>query len=461
MTDSRRHSPAAGTAAGATPGIARGTTRGPETDRTGSPAPVHRAPRPRRPRSGPAAAAALAGTLLLTGCGALPGLGDDPDRITVMTFAPEGTDATNMPGMPAMAKAYARWANATGGIDGHELRVITCNEGDTPSGASDCARQAVREKADAVVGSYSQHGNAFLAPLQAASIPYIGGYGISDDEFSSVVSYPVNAGQAALLAGQGVQLADECRRVAIVRPDTAAGDSLPQLLGSGLAHAGRPAPRDILAPDNATGYAREAARARDLAGAGAEGSSDERPGCVTAALGERTETFVDSYRRLPDDGREIRFSSVSGSVDQPLINRTGGRQGPYEGAFVTGWYPGTDDSRWDLMKKVIGEHAFGDDRIDPADAGVQTTWIAYSVLASAIRAVNSDTVDSRRIIQALDSGTEVTTGGLTPTLNWRFADLTGFAGYPRAANRSVTFHVVRGGRLVSQGKGIDDIGKIL
>ena len=37
-------------------------------------------------------------------------------------------DSTNLPGMPAMAKAYARWANASGGINGHELRVLTCNE---------------------------------------------------------------------------------------------------------------------------------------------------------------------------------------------------------------------------------------------------------------------------------------------------------------------------------------------
>ncbi|MGV9312836.1 ABC transporter substrate-binding protein [Streptomyces sp. NPDC003691] len=399
--------------------------------------------------------------LLLTGCGTLPGLGDGPETITVMTFAPEGTDATNMPGMPAMAKAYARWANATGGIDGHELKVITCNEGNTTRGASDCARKAVSEKVDAVVGSYSQHGRDFLAPLQAAFIPFIGGYGVSESEFTSPVSFPVNAGQAALLAGQGVQLAGECRRVAIVRPDTAAGDALPELLAAGLAHGGRPAPADVRAPDNANGYTREAAAARKRAGAGAEGSSDERPGCVTAALGNRTETFVDSYRRLPEDGREIRFSSVSGSVDQPLINRTGGRTGPYEGAFVTGWYPAADDSRWNLMKKVIEEHAFGDDRIDPADAGVQTTWIAYSVLTAAIRAADSDTMNSRRLLRALESGAEFTTGGLTPTLHWDYAELQGFSGYPRAANRSVTFQVVRDGRLISQGKGIPDIGKII
>lgn len=35
-----------------------------------------------------------------------------------MTWAPEDTKATNMPGMPAMAQAYARWVNSRGGIRG-------------------------------------------------------------------------------------------------------------------------------------------------------------------------------------------------------------------------------------------------------------------------------------------------------------------------------------------------------
>lgn len=144
-----------------------------------------------------------------------------------MTWAPDQTRATNMPGMPAMAQAFARWVNSQGGIDGHELRVLTCNEHNTSAGAAACARRAVRENAVAVVGSYSQNGRAFMAPLEAAGIPYIGGYGISEDEFTSPLSYPVNGGQASLIAGHGMQLASSCRTVSLVRPDTLAGDKLP------------------------------------------------------------------------------------------------------------------------------------------------------------------------------------------------------------------------------------------
>lgn len=408
-------------------------------------------------------AAVAAGASLVTGCGVLPGGSGGREPIKVMTFAPEETRATNMPGMPAMAKAYARWAKAHGGLDGHELRVISCNEQNTSTGAAACARRAVKEGVVAVVGSYSQHGEAFMAPLEAAGIPFIGGYGISEEEFTSYLSYPVNGGQAALLAGNGEQLADACDRVSLVRPNTIAGDELPGLLNAGLAKGDRHESADTLAAEDATDYTAQAEQARKKAGSGSgSGSgSDDRPGCVTVALGDRTETFFDSFRRLPEDDRKIRVSSVMGSVGQPLIDRTGGRNGPFEGAYITGWYPDAGDARWGEMEQVIRTHAFGDNRIDPADAGVQTTWIAYTVLRTVIQSLDSDHITPGKISHALDSGVPVTTGGLTPTLRWEYVDMLGTPGFPRIVNHSVTFQVVRDGRLVSQKPGFVDVSKTL
>ncbi|MFI1469946.1 ABC transporter substrate-binding protein [Streptomyces wuyuanensis] len=406
-------------------------------------------PRPFRTATALAACTAAVAASL-AGCGVLPGgSAGARDPITVMTFAPEETRATNMPGMPAMAQAYAKYVNAKGGIDGHELRVLTCNERNTTAGAAACARRAVAEGAVAVVGSYSQNGRAFMAPLEAEGIPYIGGYGVSEEEFTSYLSYPVNGGQAALLAGNGRQLANSCRRVSLVRPDTVAGDELPVLLNTGLSEGrGRPS-ADVKAAEDATEYLEEAERARDEAGDGR--------GCVTAVLGERTANFFDSFRRLPEEGEDVRISSVLSSVGQPLIDRTGGAGGPFEGAFMTGWYPEAGDARWGVMRQVIQDHAFGDDRIDPADAGVQTTWIAYTVLKRVIEALDRDSITPSSISHALDTGVSVDTGGLTPALRWRFEDMLGVPGYPRIVNPNVTFQVVRDGRLVAQRPGFVNV----
>ncbi|MFI8826940.1 ABC transporter substrate-binding protein [Streptomyces sp. NPDC053431] len=398
---------------------------------------------------------AAAAASLLTGCGVLPGAtGGSREPVTVMTWAPDQTRATNMPGMPAMAQAYARWVNANGGIDGHELRVLTCNEQNTNAGAAACARRAVHEGAVAVVGSYSQYGRSFMAPLEAAGIPYIGGYGISEDEFTSPLSYPVNGGQASLIAGHGIQLAASCRKVSLVRPDTITGDKLPDLLNTGLRDASHRGAVDIPAVEDAAEYTEQADKARERAG--------RENGCVTAVLGERTQTFFDSFRRLPDrkdeDGRAVRISSVLGSVGQPLIDRSGGAHSPFEGAYVTGWYPDADNRAWDPMRKVIKEHAFVDNRVDPTDAGVQTTWIAYTVLRQVVESLDTDEVTALKISHALDQGAEIDTGGLTPRLRWRYDDLLGARDFPRIVNHDVTFQVVRNGRLVAQKPGFVDVG---
>ncbi|WP_406453355.1 ABC transporter substrate-binding protein [Streptomyces sp. NBC_00876] len=414
--------------------------------------------RPTLPRSFSSFTGAVAaGALLMTGCGVLPGAsGDSREPVTVVTWAPSGAsgpDAASMAGMTAMAQTYARWINGEGGIDGHELRVITCDEQDTSIGAGNCARRAVKEGAVAVLGSYSRHGRAFMTPLEVAGIPYIGGYGASEEEFRSYMSYPVMGGQSALLAGNAEQLARSCSRISLVRPDTLAGDGQSWLLRTGLAAAHRPAPADIRAAETATSYDEAAGQA--LAGAGTDG------GCVTAVLGDRTQTFFDSFRRLEPTGASVRISSVLGSIGQPLIDRTGGRGSPLEGAYVTGWYPAPGDARWDPMREVISKHAFGDNRIDPDDTGVQTTWIAYSALKSVIETLHTSQITSWKVAKALNRGTRVNTGGLTPVLRWRYEDMLGSSSYPRIVNSKVTFQVVREGRLVADKKGFVDVTQTL
>ena len=409
------------------------------------------------------ATALYAGTLAVTasltaGCGVIPGAtggsGDDP--IKVMTWAPEKTDATNKPGMPAMARAYGKWINAHGGIHGRRIEILTCNDHNDSVGAAKCARLAAAEDVVAVVGSYSQFADSFLAPLESAGIPYIGGYGVSSEEFTGPMVYPVNGGQPALLAGLGRALAGSCGPVALVRPDTIAGDQLPALLDSGLKAGRHAAAGNQLAAEDATEYDVQAEQALRYA------TKDvTRKGCVVPALGDRTDTFMDSFRRARDEFPSVRTATVLGSVDQTVINATGGASGPYEGAYITSWYPVASDARWNPMKKVINEEAFGDNRIDPADAGVQTTWIAYTVLKAVLDKIGDGEVSSDSVRHILDDGLRVSTGGLTPTLGWPYEGKLAGVGFPRLVNADVTLQVVQDGRLVAAkktaGSGIDGI----
>ncbi|GAB2834868.1 ABC transporter substrate-binding protein [Streptomyces daliensis] len=429
---------------------------------------------PRRGGKTLVAATAAGATLLsltMSGCGVLPGTAeasaDDP--ITVMTWAPENTGATNMPGMPAMAQAYARWVNSKGGINGHPLKVLTCNDHNDTVRAARCAARAAKKDAVAVVGSYSQHGRSFMSSLEGAGIPYIGGYGVADEEFTSPLSYPVNGGLPALIAGNGRQLAaGDCERVSLVRPDTIAGDQLPALLNDGLADGDADAGKatDIRAPEAASDYTKQAQQALTAAGADSERYGYAKYGgkakgaCVTAVLGGRTDTFFDSFRRLQEDNPQVRTASVLGSLRQSLVNRSGGSDSPLEGAYATGWYPVASDERWDPMKKVVREHAFGDNRIDVTDPGVQTTWIAYTVLHHVLESIDGG-VTAKSVRRALDTGTPVTTGGLTPKLSWSYENMLAARDFPRIVNAMVTYQRVREGKLVAVREGFIDVERTL
>ncbi|MFB6619183.1 ABC transporter substrate-binding protein [Streptomyces sp. NPDC085524] len=390
---------------------------------------------------------------LVAGCGTLPGgSGGSGDTLTVMTFAPEGTNATNMPGMTGMAKAYERWVNSKGGINGRKLRVLTCNEKNTANGAAECARKAIAEKVVAVVGSYSQHGRAFMAPLEVEGIPFIGGYGVSSEEFQSTLSYPVNGGQPVLIAGAGHQLGRACEKVALVRPDTLVGDTLPVLLNAGLRANQMADASDIRAAEDSADFTPQAREAlANTAGGGGAKDKDKNNGCVTAVLGERTETFFDAFRRTEPQRKKPQIASVLGSVSQSLVDRTGGKESPFEGAYITSWYPVAADPLWAPMKKVIADFAFGDDTVDADDSGAQTTWIAYTVLEEIIKGFKKDEdVNARKVARALNQAQAVKTGGLTPDLSWRYQDMRAVAGFPRIVNGRVTFQLVQSGRLVAQ-----------
>ncbi|MET8680064.1 ABC transporter substrate-binding protein [Streptomyces sp. NPDC004647] len=404
----------------------------------------------------------------LTAFGALPGSSEGSEKpVVVMTWAPEGTKATNVPGMPAMAKAYSRWINHHGGINGRELQVLTCNDHNDTVNAGRCARRALAHDVVAVVGSYSQHGRSFMSQLEAEGIPYIGGYGVTDEEFTSPLSYPVNGGVATLLAGNGRQLARSCQKVSLVRPDTLAGDQMPSLLDAGLTQARLRAAHDVRAAEDATEYTAQAQQALEGAGAipalygTARYGARAEGACVTAALGDRTDAFFDSFRRVQADKPRVRIASVLGSVQQSLVTRTGDK---LEGASVTGWYPVASDPRWAPMRKVINDHAFGDNRIDPADPGVQTTWIAYTVLRKAVESLGSGDVTAQSVRRVLDGGIGeegFDTGGLTPKLSWRYEDMLAVRGFPRITNAMVTYQEVRDGRLASVGKGFVNVARTL
>ncbi|WP_063795957.1 ABC transporter substrate-binding protein [Streptacidiphilus griseoplanus] len=408
----------------------------------------------RRARRLPLARLLAAGALTVPAALGAAGCGGPADAatstdITVMTMAPTGSGATDRAGMTALADAIGRKVNATGGISGRRLHVLVCNEHNTAEGADACAQQAVDAKAIAVVGSYTQWGDTVLPVLEGKGIPWIGGYGLSTDEFRSPDSYPVNGGTPSLLAGNGRQLiASGCRSVAVVRPDTRAGDVMLSYLSRALAPSGIK-PVDIPAPEQSTDYTSVAERA----------IGDDQPHhCVTAALAaDPTQTFLDAYRRLHHT--HTRLSSVIGSFQQSVVDATGGSSGPLAGAYATSWYPDESSKVWNGLRETARDYA-PDSTIDPSDPGIQTTWVAYQVFLQTVERLGAQ-VDVRSLENALDTQDPVSTGGATPPLSWRLSDMLASVDSPRLVNTSVTFQAVQNGQFVEQQQRFVDVRWVL
>ncbi|MFH8383581.1 ABC transporter substrate-binding protein [Kitasatospora sp. NPDC018058] len=409
--------------------------------------------RNRRPIAAAAAAAALLPTLFsATACGGPADASTSADDLTVMTWAPSGTGSADRPGMTALAEAIGQDVNLKGGLNGHRLHVITCNEHNRADGAKACAQQAVDAKAVAVIGSYSQWGDAFMPVLERAGIPLIGGYGLSQPEFSSPLSYPVDGGMPALIAGSGRQLVEAgCKAVSLVRPDTPAGDNLLGYLGNALKPAGIKL-LDVKAPEQSSDYTQWVRKAI---------GRDDPGNCITSALAaEPTGNLLDSYRR--QNPKNTRIASVIGSVQQSVVDSTGGDTGPLAGAFVTSWYPPESAKTWDGLRGVVRSDTTGGRTIDVSDPGVQTTWVAYEVFRSVSEKLSAagKPTTAKTITALLDSGEGIDVG-LTPPLNWGTTNMLPSTESPRLVNTWVTYQVVKNGRMTLQQPGFVDVRWVL
>src|SRR5881397_2765609 len=72
------------------------------------------------------------------------------------------------------AKAAVAKVNASGGINGQQVQILSCNDNFDPNTAAACAQKAVSEKVTAVVTGYTSYGANMVSLLEAAKIPWIG-----------------------------------------------------------------------------------------------------------------------------------------------------------------------------------------------------------------------------------------------------------------------------------------------
>lgn len=96
-----------------------------------------------------------------------------------------------------MAVAYA---NAyKGGLDGHKINLVVCQNQESPAGGQACANQLVQDKVVAVVLPFTGQGATEVPTITKAGIPYISLSGASNQELMTPGAYDLTGGYPATL----------------------------------------------------------------------------------------------------------------------------------------------------------------------------------------------------------------------------------------------------------------------
>ena len=393
--------------------------------------------------------AAASTVTLLLGLGACGGDGggsgdalpsQDPDLtftgdpVKVMTLTAYDTDTLNVKAVLDIAQGAVVQINNNGGLGGHELRLITCNEGADPNQAAACARQAVDEGVVAMVGGFTANGDAIMPILEQAGIAWFAPPGISAAELSSQDSYPIISGVLGLAGLGRLAAEDGCADVASVNYDLPSAGSISQLVDLGLGSQGH-APSDLIkVPPTTTDFSTIAQETSDY---------------DCAIVGTPPQPFLGIAASGAQLGSETKYYVVPGGLTD-AVSASGGAA--VEGAVTLSNFPAGDDPIWDDAKAAVGDLA-DDENGGWSALYLQNTWVAYRTFLTLLEA-NTD-FSAEAIKATLDGTTQVDTDGFAPPFS--FAQEFPAPGLNRVFNYQELRFRIDGGKLVQDGDAFVDM----
>jgi len=377
------------------------------------------------------AVAAASGLLLVSGLAAC-GSDDEGstssnqnftgDPVTVMTLAPVGTAAINTPEVITAAEAAVKTINDAGGLGGHEVKLIACNDGNDPNKAGQCAREAVEKKAIAVLGGFTTNGSTIVPILENADIPWIGGPGFSAEELASKVSYPLVAGAVAFTGIGARMVEDGCTSTSTVLYDVPTAEKAAQLIDAGLAAKGADGADHIKVPTTTTDFSSVAKSAAE-----SDCAVIGLPNDQVVALATAAETL----------GEDTQYYALQGALNHEVLSSAGKA---LEGATSAVNFVVASNKAWDEAK------ASSDD-VDWTYPYNQNTWASYQVLKEVLGTQTDVTAAS--VVASLAKASEVKIGGLTAPIN--FTKEFPVPGLNRVFNPQVFFVKAENGEVVQVG----------
>lgn len=391
------------------------------------------------------AAVATGLAVALAACGSSSGDGAaDADGIVLTVIVPTDSKPPTFPGNISAVRAAAKAINDTGGVNGHQLVIRTCNENNNPNDATKCARQAAKDGTVAVVGSFTSFGKQVTDILVGASIPYTGFSGITPAEFSCKTCYAFDSGSLLVYGGLPSGLLSQgVKSLAPVRLDLAAAAINAKGAGDAARAAGLDVKDDIKVGATSTDLA---PGVQSLIQSGAQAGISVMPS-------EGTLAFI---KAADQANAPITFGVVDSQIQAGFgqITPSAGKRvfvaGPYPPVSAAADYPGLSRYTREMDAAVSG----GDTDAGIRDSSDLRAWLSVHVVAQVAKGVTGQ-VTASSLNAAFGTAKNIDLFGLLPA--WTPSAKGSVPGFEGVSNAVVFFMRIDNGELVlaTPVKGID------
>lgn len=346
--------------------------------------------------------------------------------IKLMTIGPVDSPLFSLPSIPVGAQVAINQINAAGGLNGHRLQLLTCNDENNPNTATACAREAIQEKVAAVVGGLSGSDLKVIPYLKQANIPWVGES--TADDYTSPNEFLIgNDGTSGYVAIGTAAAQIGCKKVAIVL----SAESLPVFateIKAGVTAAGHSTVVGTYTPAVSGADWSSIVAAARAAGAQciAAGTSPvETPGLIAAI----------------NSGPKLKLVLLSGGLPSTLLKQLGSAAtGVYA---VSGYLPFTSTQGVVQWLKVKASQL--DPKV-PLDAFTESGYASVEVVADAATGLKQ--VTGATLLRALPKVSDFDTK-LGPVVT--LTKTNPIPGFSRLFNSNYYLGVVRNDKIYAVG----------
>lgn len=117
------------------------------------------------------------------------------DTIALTTFGQFDAPVFSYPEAPVIQQAVVAAVNKAGGVNGHQIKLQTCNDQNVQTVAVSCVRDAIGSDAVALLTPFDRYGDAITPLLAQANLVLVGNTASTVGDFTSPISVPTNAPQ--------------------------------------------------------------------------------------------------------------------------------------------------------------------------------------------------------------------------------------------------------------------------